>query len=332
MKNKHLLLSLFIVLFSTQEVSSQVTKNIVLEQFTNTRCGVCANRNPGLFTNLNNNPEVLHLTVHPSSPYRNCVLNNHNGTENDARTNYYGIFGGTPRIVIQGKVVGASTNYGSSAIFTEHQSQTSAIGINVETLKSNADSLVAKIVITAAADNTLGSLRLYAPAVEDTVFYNAPNGEKTHYNVFRKVLLDELTTVPATSGDSIVLYARVAQHADRDQNQMYVMAILQDANTKAVEQAAISTPIRTKKDETATVKLIKNTDYSFGPNPVRNVLTLDLKGSKGSIRLLNSYGQEVDASGEESLSTIDLGYLSEGIYWLQISTDKGIATEKILKQ
>jgi len=261
------------------------------------------------------------------------VLNNHNGAENDARTNYYGIFGGTPRIVVQGNVVSSSANYGSSAIFTEHQTQTSALSVQVETLKSDADSLVAKIVITAAADNTLGSLRLYAPAVEDTVFYDAPNGEKTHYNVFRKVILDEdISNIPSTTGDSIVLYARVAQHADWDKNQMYVMAILQEASTRQVEQAAISTPIRAKKDETATVKLIKNTDYSVGPNPVSNVLTLDLKGIQGSIQLLNSYGQIVYTSGEESLSTIDLGHLSEGIYWLQISIDKGIATEKILKQ
>lgn len=321
-----------IALSAMLEASAQTTKKIVLEQFTNTRCGICASRNPALFTNLNNNPEVLHLTVHPSSPYRNCVLNNHNGAENDARTRNYGIFGGTPRIVIQGKAVSASTNYGSSTIFTDYKSQTSAVSVKVETLKSDADSLVAKIVITAAADNTLGSLRLYAPALEDTVFYNAPNGEKTHYNVFRKVILDEMTTIPATSGDSMVLYARVAQHADWDKNQMYVMAILQDETTKEVEQAGISTPIQTKKDGTATVKLIKNADYSITPNPVRNVLILDLKGTKGSIQLLDSYGQVVYTVNEESLKSIDLSHLANGIYWLQISTDKGTANEKILKQ
>jgi len=82
-------------------MTAQVQKNVVVEHFTNTRCGICASRNPGFFTNLNNNPDVIHLAIHPSSPYSSCVFNQHNSVDNDDRTNYYGIYGGTPRLVVQ---------------------------------------------------------------------------------------------------------------------------------------------------------------------------------------------------------------------------------------
>ena len=119
---KSLLLSFF-VLALLQTNFAQVLQTVVVEHFTNTRCGICASRNPGLFNNLAANPKILHIAVHPSSPYSTCLLNQHNKVENDARTNFYGIYGGTPRIVINGTVMNGS--FTSSTLFDTFKTKTS---------------------------------------------------------------------------------------------------------------------------------------------------------------------------------------------------------------
>ena len=97
---------------------AQVPKKVIVEHFTNTVCSVCASKNPGFYTNLKNQQGVIHLAVHPSSPYTSCILSKHNVSENDARTNYYGVYGATPRLAIQGVVIASNANYSSAAIFT----------------------------------------------------------------------------------------------------------------------------------------------------------------------------------------------------------------------
>ena len=104
-------LSAIAILFFCQLAFSQVPKKAVVEHFTNTNCSVCASRNPGFYTNLNMQTGVLNLAVHPSSPYPNCLLYQQNATANDARTNYYGIYGSTPRLVINGNVISSAANY-----------------------------------------------------------------------------------------------------------------------------------------------------------------------------------------------------------------------------
>src|SRR5215207_809064 len=85
---------------------AQVPKKIMVEHFTNTKCPVCTARNPGFYANFNSQPNVLHLAVHPSQPYSACLLYQQNAAENNLRTQYYsGVFGSTPRLVINGNII-----------------------------------------------------------------------------------------------------------------------------------------------------------------------------------------------------------------------------------
>jgi hypothetical protein len=170
---KKLIFTFFIIseLFSAV-ANAQVVKKIVVEHFSNTNCSVCASRNPGLFTNFNNQKDLLRLTVHPSSPF------------NDARTKYYGVFGG-PRIVINGVAIAAGANYSSNALFDSYKSLTTQASIRIEQKKFGSDSIRAIIIIKTEATHSMGDLSLFVALAEDTVFYKGNNGEAQHYNVFR---------------------------------------------------------------------------------------------------------------------------------------------------
>src|SRR5688572_14710898 len=89
---------------------AQTPRQVIVEHFTNTRCSICASKNPGFYSLLHGSyPQVLHIAYHPSAPYSNCYFSLQNPTENNSRTNYYGVYGSTPRAVIQGNVIPIKT-------------------------------------------------------------------------------------------------------------------------------------------------------------------------------------------------------------------------------
>ncbi|MFK7948350.1 MAG: hypothetical protein AB8G11_12240 [Saprospiraceae bacterium] len=230
-------------LFFAMTMVAQVQKNVVVEHFTNTRCGICSSRNPGLFTNLNNNPNVIHLAVHPSSPYSSCILNQANPTENDGRTNYYGIYGSTPRIVVQGSVVSASTNFGDATIFSNQAGQTSPFTVRTELEFTGNGEVITTVIVKTEATHSFSTLKLFTAIAEDTIFYNAPNGENEHYNVFRESVFEVggKTVTPATMvGDSVVFSETITLDANWDWSRILAISILQESGTKEVVQASTS--------------------------------------------------------------------------------------------
>ena len=80
-------ISTFAILFFSQFGFSQVAKKTIAEHFTNINCNICASRNSGIYTNLNTQSNLIHLAIHPSSPYSSCLLYQQNEAANDARTN-----------------------------------------------------------------------------------------------------------------------------------------------------------------------------------------------------------------------------------------------------
>ena len=232
---------LFIALLSLNTIANaQVAKKVVVEHFTNTKCSVCASKNPGFYTNLNNHPGVIHLAVHPSSPYSACVLSQHNVVENDARTNYYGVYGSTPRLVIQGVVISGSANYSSASIFTPYLGQMSPASIKIVQSKYGNDSIRSRIVIKTVATHALGGLRLFVALAEDTLNYTGSNGETVHYDVFRKSLTGATginITLPATVGDSVVYTKSSPSNVAWNFSRIQTIAILQEATSKAVVQS-----------------------------------------------------------------------------------------------
>lgn len=231
---------LAIVLLSCPFIHAQVPKKVVVEHFTNSKCSICASLNPGFYTNLNKQKDVIHLAIHPSSPYSACVLSQHNVVENDGRTNYYGVYGSTPRLVIQGVVIASNANYSSSAIFTPYLNQTSPASIRIVQTKFGKDSIRSRIVIKTEASHSLGALSLFVALAEDTLNYKGSNGEPVHYDVFRKSLSGFSgmnVTLPTKVGDSLVYTLSSPSNAAWNFAHIFTLAILQEKNSKAVVQS-----------------------------------------------------------------------------------------------
>lgn len=316
--------------------SAQVPKKIVVEHFTNTKCGNCANRNPGFYSNLSAQTGVLHLSIHPSAPYSGCLLYQQNATDNDARTNYYGVYGSTPRLVINGNVISNSANYSSSSIFIPYQSLTTPASIRLVQQKFGTDSIRETVIIKTEATHSLGNLSLFIALAEDTVFYTGTNGEPEHYDVFRKSLTATTgmtVTLPATVGDSVVYTFSSQSNPLWNFSRMYALAILQDAVSKDLIQAE-----QTAVTDNEVVNYIPENKASFMlnafPNPISNTLIIPLNESSTAIVSLYSLTGELMLQKIISAAypSLNLEQLPAATYLLNITCGEKQFSQKLIKQ
>jgi hypothetical protein len=315
---KNLFLTILTVLASLS-LSSQVEKTVVVEHFTNTRCSVCASKNPGFYQNLANHPHILHLAIHPSSPYNNCLLHLHNPTENDGRTNYYGVYGGTPRLVIQGVPQSFSINFNSPEIFDPFEGQTTPFSMKIKEYRIGNDSVSVEIIIKAVSGHSVEQASLFLGYAEDTVFYVSPNGEAEHYDVFRKAFNGHegsIVAMPST-GDSIVLSHGITVNEEWDPGRMKVIGILQDQETKEVIQAGQTTSVEYFSSIFTSKNEDKGSLYLF-PNPAKNHVTV--QKVSGITKLYSLDGRiliSVNSGDRSNDVRIDLSGLAPGIYLIR---------------
>lgn len=300
----------FITLFSNAQTVQQA---VVVEHFTNSLCAVCASRNPGFIQNLEANKDVIHLSFHPSRPYSACILNKHNTSGNDDRAKYYNIYGSTPRIVVSGNVIPSSTNYSSASIFEPYKEQTTNIELNIEQKKWASDSIEVFVTVKNLSNSDINNAQLTILLVEDTVFYNAPNGEKEHYNVFRK----ELTAVTGNNiqipsiGDSVSYRFSTSKHNDWNFNRITAFAQLQNADKKVIQAKILKAE---KADESTGIKsLNKKASFTAYPNPAQTIVILS---QNGNYKLYNSKGQ-IEMEIKANQNSFSIESLTKGIYWLR---------------
>jgi len=302
-----------------------VSKTVIAEHFTNTYCSVCAFNNPPLYNNLNNHPQVLHIAYHPSSPYAACPLSMHNVPENNARTNFYGIFGATPRLIVQGNLV--SGGFANPAIYTSVLGQTTSFSMSATLMPLGADSFVTRVVIKKEDTSSLTNLQLYGALVEDTLFFTAANGETRSYDVFRRALWGSTSlsiTAPVAVGDSVVFTQQTAVNTVWLRSRMYAIVMLQDAGKEMIQAARSSNAPST----TAATLMEAGKSVTAYPNPATDRVLLKGVDTVFPIKysLYEVTGRQIqNAVLEQKQSYIDLSALPAGIYHLML--DNGVSTK-----
>ena len=313
---------------------SQVPKKVIVEHFTNTLCSRCATRNPGLYANLelSGNQDVVHLAIHPSLPYNTCVFNLNNPESNDDRTKYYGVFGSTPQVIVNGEHVMKS--FTDNDLFSPYQNQMSPVSIQLTQQKIN-DSTRVKIVVKTEATHSLGDQILYVVLAEETIDYDAPNGESTHHDVMRAPVTGNtgrLISIPSSVGDSLVFLERVKNADDWDMDQIYAVAILQNESDKLVNQVEALKPIDTGNVPLSIDKFRTETTFDVYPNPVQTELNIST-GFKGlsSYVILSLTGKEILKGRFIQEAIIETQGLPNGVYFISISNERDNTLKKMIK-
>ncbi len=326
-----------LTLLTLGSIAQEVPRKISVEHFTNTLCSTCASRNPGFFNNYGNENtgNMIHLAIHPSAPYTACIFNKHDKAANDDRVKYYGVFGSTPRLIINGSAVSTSTSYNGAGIFTPYVGLTSPISLNLYQQKFGSDSIRVRVVVKTVSSHSLGNQNLYVVLAEDTIFYNAPNGEDAHYNVMRKPLFGNTgmsITLPSTMGDSLVFTATVAAHADWDFARIYALAILQNESDKSVTQSEALVASANGNVVLGLANISKSNSYKVYPNPVINDLKITSNHvGESTFKLISISGSEMVTGNFNTETTISTTTIPKGVYFLIIEGSTGVFTQKVIK-
>ena len=304
-----------LLLLPITTLQAQVKQQVLVEHFTNSNCSICGFRNGGFRTNLSNHPDALHVSIHPSRPYADCALHKAAPAENDARTKYYGIFGSTPRLVINGKVIDAGQDYAASALFDPFEDRESPFSIEF-TREWDASKWMLHIeaVVRVEAQHSYDELLFFGIQAEDTVEYKGRNSETVHYNVLRNVFLGNngiKRTAKKNIGDTMRLSLDIGiteqVFAERTSEYLIIQDPLSKLHIQSAKSAEVGQPVgiadfnKLEVDINLATGLLTNT----GKSPV-NYSIYDLTGRE---RLKGQIFQ----SGK-----INMNDLSKGIYFLRM--------------
>lgn len=301
------------ILCSSVSLFAQVSKTSIVEHFTNTSCSICAANNPSILSNLSANPLVLNIRFHPSSPYSNDFFNQQNKTENDDRTKFYGIYGSTPKVVLNGTSIAYNT---LNTALPPLATATSNFKISVQQVKVNADSFNVITIIKKVAADTSKNAFLFVGAIEDTVFQTTNNGETKHLNVFRKSLTKingNAISLPSAVGDSIVISHFYKANSSWQVRKMHSIGILQYANKTVINSAkSVNTALNL-----SSIFEIHNTEKAVlaFPNPTNGIITI--KENMKSLEVYDYQGKLLkEFKNLTANQAIDISRLNKGIYIL----------------
>lgn len=325
------LLSAFLLIFGfSSSILAQVPQKLVVEHFTNSRCSICASRNPGFYSNYNNLESATHISFHPSSPYPQCIFNMFDVSANDARTNYYGIYGSTPQYVVNGELISPSSSITMSGVFNPFINLESSASIKIEHIVSGQAVQLRVVVYTEAAHNG-ENLRLFAGLKQDLVNYSAPNGETLHHDVFRKSWFDiegQPFVMAAATGDSVEFVGNLTLDSGWNSEDFSTIVIIQKESSKEVIQSEESG----LNDIPLSFRNLRNNQFKIYPNPANTyvtVVTSDLAGLQ-SFKLTDTCGRIVDSGTFCNQTQINTSIFPTGVYYLFIGNENTTSTKKLV--
>jgi hypothetical protein len=317
-------LTSFLLLFSALLLSAQeAMKYPLLEHFTNTRCPICANRNPGFHDlRMDYGTDVNHISFHPKYPYSTCEFYQANKEGNQSRADYYNI-SGTPTVYLDGEEGSGSDLVSMQAIDNAiNMSSYFEIGVTEERTGDMVDVTINLTTRGDLPDNA--SYRLFVAAVEAEVNYNAPNGEQMHYNVFREFVspIEGVSISPPADGESVEYTYQYQLKNEWVANQMYALAFIQNDDNNTIENsgtAATTTTsvIDTEGERELTVYPNPASDKLYTNNVVESWSLYDLQG-----RLIRT---------DNNTNIIEVADVGSGVYFIRLYMPSGEwTTQKIL--
>jgi hypothetical protein len=314
-------------------MNAQIPKMSIVEHFTNSNCGICANTNPTFYIALSAYPNVLHIAFHPSAPYASCVFSQANKIENDARTNYYGIFGGTPKFIVNGTLGNVSN---ITTTLNSIANETSNFSITTTQTLISSDSVNVTVVIKKIANDSLPNFsiaNLFVGVVQDTVNQTTGNGESIHQDVFRKGLTNmqgNTITLPNSLNDSVVFNNGYKILPTWIGNQLRSISVLQEINTQKLIQSNQSS-IATMQQPSG-LQIVGLNKILIYPNPTNDFIIIENWQDYKTFLIITQDGRQIKKSNIFS-SKINIQDLPQGVYTLKIigKTKGGYANFSVVR-
>lgn len=329
---KKLPVLLAFTMFAASLFAQQLVKKYVLiEHFTNSRCSVCASRNPAFFSLIEqaqNAANIHHLAVHPSFPYFNCVFHQANTADNTALVNRYSIFG-TPTVVLNGTVNPSGASLLTQGTLNTYLNQTSPLHVKV-TENNAGPTRTVNISARTVGSVPSAQYKLYVVLAEKTINLTTPNGEKVHHNVMRDLISDAAFT-PAALGSTVDLSFTYTPNAAWNANELYILAFIQNTVTKEI----INSGTRFDPAVSSSTEAVPQ-QVSIQPNPAQDFAYAQVNDDAvKQVEMFSVSGQRTVLSFQEQTGgqvELPVAALTPGVYFVKMTGEKGVYLGKLVKQ
>lgn len=329
---KKFLLSIYMIFAVVSILAAQAKRYVMIEHFTNSRCSSCGAVNPGFYNVLKGyTGKYHHLSVHPSFPYSNCALYQANTAENTARANYYTI-NSTPTVVVRG-INKKSASQVNTTLMNAEISLTSPIELRV--IETGTTNRTASVEIKTVGTKPSGSYKIFAAIAEKQLDFASPNGEKIHYDVFRKFASategDLVTLAPEGNSTTVNFNYNVA--STWVEGQTYLLVWIQDIATKEVLNSGSRYDGNVTSIEDAALP-----SFKIYPNPVKDQINVKFDSNipaNTSVIISSLIGREIKTSKIKagiSQFNLNVNEVPKGIYFIRFNMNGKTITRKWYKE
>ncbi len=244
---KQFSLAAFAALLSVSTSLAQSQRLVLVEHFTQASCGPCAAANPTLEATLNSNSTKAVSIKHQVSWPGSDPMNAHYPAGPNDRRVYYGV-SGVPNTVLGGTSgPGAPNTIVTNSTINNRYAVPSPFDMSVSFTKT-ASAITANVDVTCT-QAVSGNLKLHIVVIEKHISFSSPpgsNGETDFHNVMKQML-------PNTSGTTLASSWAVNDNQSfseswtwsnvYDENELAVVAFIQDHSTKEVHQAGYASAV-----------------------------------------------------------------------------------------
>ncbi|MBL0048488.1 MAG: T9SS type A sorting domain-containing protein [Bacteroidetes bacterium] len=321
---------------------SQAQKIVLLEQFTNSGCSICATHDSTTYKYVKNNPtQLIAISYHTAFPYFDSMYLE-NMAESNARTAFYGI-SFVPYSIIDGNFYRNSTpNFNSVLSSTVGSRAAINPNYNIQAVSNtySGNLLQCKIAFQSLyASNHNDSLRAHVVVIEEEVLKNSyaalpGNNTQNVYNyVMRKMLPNaggsHLLNRTIGGTDTLNLFWNM-QHI-KDKSEVRVVAFVQNVNTQEIYNALLMTPI-----ELTSIAETDNRKYEIKlyPNPAKEMVHLSILFpiKNAHLTVINALGEVVYSKEKitENELSISTDSFKSGMYCIQLKSNEQLIQKKLL--
>jgi len=317
------------LLFAVLTAHSQNKKQpVLIEEFSNTGCGPCASYSPVLDSVVSYRlGDVVSVKYHGYYPDKADVFYNNLKDDMNKRITFYDV-NAYPTTVINGSVVGTSFGAGYLNSLIDEKTRTEdAFDIEL-TADVNNHNLHIKTVVTPNRDVDNSNLRLTVVVIEE-YYENAAafkNGETHVRNITRKMLPNASgynLGAQLTKGTAYTYEADWAITDFGDENQLGVVAFLQDISTKEVVATAYVPHKANGTDELCLMNVEYTPDNICVPNYYGTVTFRNQGGNKITSAKLNVC---VNGTTKQYGWSGELDYLDRAVMAFADFTDFSLST------
>ncbi|NOT36281.1 MAG: Omp28-related outer membrane protein [Saprospiraceae bacterium] len=323
---------LLIVLFAVSLVISngQAKRYIFMEHVTNSNCGSCAASNPNYYNVIKPyQGNYHHLTIHPKFPYVSCVFYQANKPEQDERVAFLGV-SSTPTVIVNGLIKKSASGI-TKAILDAEMAKTSPIEVIVKETGTTSRSVT--VEVKTVGTKPAGTYKVVAAIAEKERNQTTSNGEKVHYDVFRKFLTaatgDAITL--ADNGSSVNLNYNYTVNSAWVESETYLLVWVQDVTTKEVLNSGNKFDVISKTED------LVPSDVKILYNPVRTNLSVQLNKNLdgGNYLIMNIMGQIVSQgiiNTNNNKLEVPVAHYESGMYFLRIESNRQKITKRWIKE